>query len=167
MSKKKTSCAIFREKYLDSVKCKKDSRVTGKDEKSKFTLINRSRKRICLVKIDDGVLKQKDRQRMCDDLMIVCENDMAYFIEYKAKDALEDALEQIYHTLNRLKDDIKFFKQVNARIVLTRLRAPNIKTTHYKKLATKLKQIAKAKGDVRKIEDMLKYGKTPMEETIN
>ncbi len=163
-----TTCDVFQKKYPGYVECYKHSRVTGGEEKSKFTLINNNRKKICVAQIDKGVLPEKEGERVCDDLMIVCEKEkeIAYFIEYKGKDALQDAFEQIYDTLNRLKDDIRLFKQVNGRIVLTRLRAPNIKTSQYKQLATKLKQIAKAKGDNRKIEDILKYGKTPMEETI-
>lgn len=99
-----------------------------------YRLENSLRVKIRKIKVDK-CLKQKEGQRRCDYLIII--NDLkikrAIFIELKGG-ALNEAIKQIYETINFLKDEFVGFK-LDARIVGSK-DVPNFITTpHYRKLA--------------------------------
>jgi hypothetical protein len=83
--------------------------------------------------------------------LLDCDSKASYFIELKGKDILH-AIDQIDRSIDLLLYKISEYA-VNARIVLTRVYPPDLKSNKYKRLEKKLK---KYNGTVLKHENILK-----------
>lgn len=129
----------FCEKYTDinyiiSDDCRKT--ITLKDKgasTSKYVCENNKKKKITIYKVDGGIIKSQIVNK-CDFALYNNDNDVIYFIELKGSD-YDQAIEQISSSISNLitSNNIKI-NIINARIVLTKVRAPEINTTKEKKL---------------------------------
>ncbi len=112
-------------------------------QKRKYTLNNTSEKYVCTVKVDGCLITEGAR---CDYLIINCDESVAYYVELKGKDFLY-AIEQITRSIELLSDKINGCK-INARIVLTRVPAPDLK--NYPKILRFEKLLRGYNGNLRK-----------------
>ena len=129
----------FYEKYTDinyiiSDDCRKI--ITLKDKgasTSKYVCKNNKRKKVTIYKIDGGIIKSQTVNK-CDFALYNNNDDVIYFVELKGSD-YDQAIEQIGSTISDLiiSNNIKI-NIINARIVLTKVRTPEINTTKEMKL---------------------------------
>ncbi len=122
--------------------------ISVEEKKKIYSAQNKNQNTVCLIRIDDCLIK---KGKKCDYLLLNCDSKVSYFIELKGKDIL-DAVEQIDTSINLLINKISEYA-VNARIVLTRVFPPDLKSNKYKRLEKKLK---KYNGTVLKHENILK-----------
>ena len=124
--------------YIQSHNTKKIVALKEKGESREYYLYNLSELEIVVYKIDGGIINS-DKVVKCD-YGIYTEQNILYLIELKGSDYLH-ALEQILSTIDVLlkKPNISV-KQLNARIVLSKNRIPNLLVTKEKKLSRLLKQ---------------------------
>ncbi len=143
---KKSEC--FCERFPDKKDCLefinhstiviKDDQVKGKNvSKSQYKGINKSRKYFCKYHVDECILSQK-QGKQCDFLLINNEEPICYFIELKGSDLIK-AIEQLDKSIDDLYENVKDCK-INARIVLTKVNAPDLRNTKYIRLQKKLKK---------------------------
>ena len=108
---------------------------------------NDSEKEIVVYKIDGGILTSNEIKKC--DYGVYTEQDVLYLIELKGSDYCH-ALDQIMSTIDTLlKKNSICVRQLNARIVLSKCRIPNILVTQEKKLNILLKT-KYGKGNIRK-----------------
>jgi hypothetical protein len=81
----------------------------------------------------------------CDFALCLPETKVIYLIELKGKD-LRTAATQIYETLHKLKEKIDACK-VHARVVLSRVQQPDIRSTQVVKLE---RELIKYKGSFKR-----------------
>lgn len=116
--------------------CNRNQIATAREKGRTYRLNNKSRKRLCKVKIDGCYVKEG---RKCDYLIIDCEQNDFYFIELKGSHLLT-AIEQIGQTISYFENNLD--GTVYARIVSSRFSAPksyaNLKILHLKKRLKKL-----------------------------
>lgn len=125
-------------KYIQSHDTRKNVALKEKRESREYYLHNKSEQEIVIYKIDGGLI-DNDKVIKCD-YGIYTERDILYLIELKGCNYLH-ALEQILNTIDiLLKKPNICVKQLNARIVLSRNRTPNILATQEKKLSSLLKR---------------------------
>lgn len=120
-------------------KCKldtRDSKFVAPGKKTEFILLNNSTKIVDKYIVDECLLKTKLREEKCDYLFIIREDRTAYFIECKGSDILK-AVDQVNSTLDILRNDLLDYT-LKARIVSTRVYAPDMVTNNYKKLRKRL-----------------------------
>jgi hypothetical protein len=114
----------------------RDSKFVAVGKKTEFILDNSSNKVVDKYIVDECLLRSKLREEKCDYLFNIKENKTAYLIECKGSDILK-AVNQLNSTLEILKDDLLGYT-LKAKIVPTKVYAPNMQTTSYKKLREKL-----------------------------
>ena len=99
-------------------------------ESSEFRLENNSGKEIVVYKIDGGVIDNTNVLKC--DFGIFTEDNILYFIELKGTDYIH-ALEQMLSTIDILIVSLQTsVGQLNARIVLSKMRVPDINVTKEK-----------------------------------
>lgn len=138
----------FCEKYTDngyiiSDDCRKLIVLRDKGT-SKYIGKNDNDKRIIVYQIDNGIIKSQSVVK-CDYGLYNWDEDIIYLIELKGSD-YDQAIEQIISTINLLITQCDI-NRVNARIVLTKVRTPEIGTTKEIKLK---KILATCKGNLKK-----------------
>ena len=104
-----------------------------------------------MLKVDGCLIKGSNTEK-CDFLMLACdENEKdAYFIELKGKNFLH-GIDQLINSIRILENKIKGFS-VNARIVVTKVHAPDLNNSRLIRLKRLLKQKS---GDFKKAEKNL------------
>lgn len=129
----------FCEKYIDKSyieinDCRKI--ISLKDKRassSKYVCQNENKKRVMVYKVDDGIIKSKDIGK-CDYALYNYDDDIVFFIELKGSD-YEQAIEQIDSTIRNLITSKSIeINVINARVVLAKVRTPEINTTKEIKL---------------------------------
>jgi len=126
----KLNCQDFQKNYRDHTNCSEGKLIVVEENKRKYILQNPSKKKVCKVRIDGGVIPNQT-QRKCDYLMIVCESKSVneqessiYFIELKGRDLIS-AVEQLTQTIEYLQaKKYKFMGKVFARVVLSKVVSP-------------------------------------------
>lgn len=113
-----------------------DSKFVAAGKKTEFILVNNKNKRVDKYIVDDCLLKFLIREEKCDYLFNVKEERIAYFIECKGSDLLK-ALDQINSTLDILENELRKYT-LKAKIIPTKVYAPDILTNKYKKLRARL-----------------------------
>ncbi|MBL7784628.1 MAG: hypothetical protein JNM36_01880 [Chitinophagales bacterium] len=134
--------------------CDQRQNISVEENKRKYLASNTQQNTFALYRIDGCVIKDGER---CDFLLLKCEENgiIAYFIELKGSD-LTRALEQINASIDKLLPKLKPHLAVHARIVLTKVNAPDIKGSDYIKLSKKIRQLGGTiKQQVRLIEEKL------------
>jgi hypothetical protein len=112
----------------------------------KYIAQNPHGKGVVVYHIDGGLISDP-KQSKCD-YGLLTESDHLYLIELKGAD-YSHALEQITNTINLLMPNVA---SVHARVVLSKVRTPNIKVAGEKKLQ---KLLMKYNGDLIKKENQL------------
>lgn len=131
-------CAEYKNEKVKEVVC------TDKKSKCQYRYINRSQDVLSVYKVDDCLIKESEIKK-CDYLLLNCTKKYAIFIELKGSD-IKVAIQQIMNTMERLK--INFLNtefQFHARIVLTKVRTPDVRDTA---LVTFKKQLKKYNGNL-------------------
>jgi hypothetical protein len=133
--------------YIKSDDCRKT--ITLKDKggsNSTYICSNNYEKRIIVYIVDNGIIKSQTTAK-CDFALYNAKEDVIYFIELKGSN-YDRAIEQIESAINNLiRNNHISINSVNARIVLTRAKAPQINTTKEIKLK---KILATCKGNLKK-----------------
>ena len=131
--------SIFEEHRCVCGKCSLNSiysRFVASGKKTEFILNNNSNKIINQYIVDECLLKSKLREEKCDYLFRIEEIRTAYFIECKGSDILK-AVDQLNSTLDVLENDLPEYI-LKAKIVPTKVYAPNMVTSSYRKLRKRL-----------------------------
>jgi hypothetical protein len=110
--------------------------IIVEENKRKFVGRNNTHKLFSNFRVDGCLIK---KGRKCDYLLLDCDENKAYFIELKGKDLLS-AIEQIEHSIDVLIGRLGNCT-INARIVLTRVNTPDLRSSKYIKLERKLKKL--------------------------
>ena len=124
--------------------CNHNKKMTLTDRKggrSKYIVRNRNAKKMDCYLID-GCIKSKEKK--CDYLLLNLSDTIAFLIELKGSD-LHKAILQIDATLSMVIKKLNGFR-INARIILTKVCTPSIKSTSYIKLK---KRISSVGGDLK------------------
>ena len=134
----------FSEAYTDnSYILSRDRRETIKfkepKEKREYIADNIHKRHVVRYKVDDGIITSKALQK-CDFAFYV-EDDRLYFIEMKGAD-YDHALDQIDSTITILLTNPQHTAaSVNARVVLSKARTPDLKTNRERRLNVRLKKM--------------------------
>lgn len=127
--------AYHDKKYILRHDCSKIVPLREPRENRTYRLNNQSEKELVVYQIDPDLIKDEDVLK-CDNA-IYTEDDILFLIELKGGD-LTHAIKQINSTIDILlkQHNIKP-KKLNARIVVSKVSAPNISTS----IENKLKQL--------------------------
>jgi len=133
--------------YILRHDCSKDVTLREPKEKRLYRLLNNSGKEIVVYKIDGGIINNDEVQK-CDN-GIYTEDNLLILVELKGAD-LDHALDQISSTINiLLKQPSVKIERLNARIVLSKVRVPDMLSTKEKQLK-QLLQKSYGGGDYKK-----------------
>lgn len=118
----------------------KDNRKTiiAEENRKKYLGNNKNGKLFCKYRIDNYVIKENNIPK-CDYLIINCDDNICYFIELKGSD-LTHAITQIDNAIEILMPSLKSNK-INARIVLSKVRTPDIIDSRLIKFKKKIKKL--------------------------
>ena len=108
-----------------------------KQRKSRYKLINENNIEIVVYRVDGGIITSQEESKC--DFAIYTDNKLLILVELKGGD-YKHALEQLLNTIKLLlaKPEVKV-RQLNARVVLSRMRVPNIQISEEKQLVKLLK----------------------------
>ena len=138
--------------YILRHDCSKDVPLREPKEKRLYRLLNNSGKEIVVYKIDGGIINNDEVQK-CDN-GIYTEDNLLILVELKGTD-LDHALDQISSAINiLLKQPSVKVERLNARIVLSKVRVPDMLSTKEKKLK-QLLQKSYGGGDYKKKSQVL------------
>ena len=111
-------------------------------ESREYRIENKTRKEIVVYKIDGGLVSSNDILKC--DYGIYTEEDALFLVELKGADYIH-AIEQLLSTICVLIDRPRInVSRLNARIILSKVRVPNIIPSPEKKL---LKKVRSRNGD--------------------
>jgi hypothetical protein len=82
--------------------------------------------------------------KQCDYLFLSCDTNLAFFIELKGSDLLQ-AIDQLDQSIDRYRHRVAGFA-INARIVLSRVQTPDIRSSKRLRFEKKIKDLG---GTVR------------------
>ena len=104
----------------------------------KFEGINAKQKPFELYRVDDCLITEGQR---CDYLLLNCSEELvAYLIELKGSDLIH-AVRQIDTTLSQFSNELKDFKKINARVVLTKVNTPDYQSPELVKFKMKIRKL--------------------------
>lgn len=108
-----------------------------KQRKSRYKLINENNIEIVVYRVDGGIITSQEESKC--DFAIYSKQKLLILVELKGGD-YKHALEQLLNTIKLLffKPEVKV-QQLNARVVLSKLRVPNIQISEEKQLIKLLK----------------------------
>lgn len=113
--------------YTESTQSKFNLNDKNRGGKTTYEVINKSGSSISILDVENCLMKDETQ---CDLLMINCSKKHAYFIEFKDSD-LHQAIRQIENSIKKIK--LNQPDSINARIILTKVYAPDLKTNAFKK----------------------------------
>lgn len=135
----------FEEKYIDPSYINSDDArpiivLKDKGEARKYEVRNNQRVPIVTYLVDGGIIPLATQYK-CDYAMCLKGSAIVYFVELKGGD-YEHALLQIHSTIDALVVKPKIdTSEVHARVVLSKVRVPNIKPVREKVLLKLLKTL--------------------------
>ena len=126
--------------------------VSAKENGRKYSIENRSKKEIVKYKIDKGLLTDADGEKC--DFGFYTEDDVLILVELKGSDYCK-AVDQTIHTIDKLikEPQIKISK-IYARIVLSKVRNPEVRSSNEKKLIRILDSYGKENDNLDKIQNL-------------
>ncbi len=126
----KCSCQYFQDEHSDWTECHTGKQIVAEENKIKYILKNPSKKKICKIRIDKGVIDSETKSK-CDYMIVVCQGnkvsknaelgEIVYLIELKGKDLIK-AVEQLTQTMTYF--DFESNSQVFARAVVSKVTEP-------------------------------------------
>jgi hypothetical protein len=111
--------------------------INVEENSRKFVGQNSKQKLFALYHVDGCIIVEGQK---CDFLLLNCSELIAYLIELKGSDLIH-AVRQINATLNHLLGDLADFTKINARIVLTKVNTPDLKSSDLIKLEKRIRQL--------------------------
>ncbi len=114
----------------------RNQKIQVEEHNRKYTMENSGRECIAKIKVDNGLLTP-DSEKRADYLLLRCEQDIAYFVELKGCDVAK-ACEQILSTITLLRSIVNTYR-INARIVCSRVPAPDLRSSHRVRLENSCK----------------------------
>ncbi len=139
---------IPNEGKLRDLVCKEENQKKAKNQKivPEYRIQNKSGKYLMKYRIDNGISNSTDFKK-CDWGVYLKDDDILYLVELKGAD-LEEPILQLISTIDNIinKAGVKV-SQINARAVLTKVRAPNIRDTDTKAIKRKLKSFGNGTFD--------------------
>lgn len=117
--------------------CDDRKEIVARDKREKriYKIINKTSKKFCLVRVDGCLIIEGKK---CDYLIVNCTDQSAIFIELKGSH-LPEAAEQIDASLTQLQKHLPEFT-IYARIVTSKMTAPDLNSSQITKLRKKLKK---------------------------
>jgi hypothetical protein len=108
------------DKHTENIDNLKQSTIVCKENKSTYQYNNKSQYRVAKIKIDGGLLANKNIEK-CDWLLVNWDNGVSYFIELKGC-GFAKAITQVQSTLDTLLSSLRDLNVsvVNVRIVTTK-----------------------------------------------
>jgi hypothetical protein len=122
--------------------------IPVEENKRKYVAVNKSGNLVSLLHVDNCLIT--DSGLKCDYLLLNCDKKASFFIELKGADLIH-AIDQVDRSIDLLLPKIGGFS-VNARIVLSKVYAPDLRSNQYKRLENKLKKLG---GNIQKKEKIL------------
>lgn len=109
------------------------------ENKRRYCGLNIHSKQLFMHKVDGGLISDPSGNK-CDFLLLSSDetNHSAYFIELKGADFLH-AVDQILSTYHELKNNLEDYN-LNGRVVLTKIHAPDLSNSKLDRLRKILKQ---------------------------
>ena len=138
--------STFREKYAKTEYISSEDSRSNKGQPRKFVGKNPKGKLLLTVYWVDGKLIASDVRSGKCDFAIYTDTGSLYLIELKGADYVH-ALEQIYDTIVRLITPDVNIKVIHARVVLSKVQTPALRSSVETKLTKLLK---KYEGDLQK-----------------
>ncbi len=80
------------------------AKTVAEEQGKTFRIVNKSKKAVCRVRIDDCLIKSKDAKK-CDFLFKICESERYLLVEFKGSN-VEDGFAQLVSTFRYLKDKL-------------------------------------------------------------
>lgn len=133
--KNNSICEEFKD--YNCVQFLQDSVVVIEENRRKIIFKNKNKECLARVKIDGGLINTSDEKKT-DYMLIRCDHDIVYLIELKGGHA-DEAYKQILNTIKLIKGKIKN-ATINARIITSKTKTPNIITTEKRRLMEICKQ---------------------------
>ncbi len=140
------SSNYFIKEYTKCTECSQNSIINAIENKRKYSLQNPSKKQIYKIHIDNCVITKGIR---CDYLIISDIDKISFFVELKGQD-IQHAIDQLIQSIITLTDKISGYK-INARIVLSKVNTPDLRSTKL----IKLKELTKRHGGTVRYETIL------------
>ncbi len=146
------SCIHFEKS--NCAECDERKTVVAEEHKKKYILQNPEEQRVCKIKVD-GCFNNDETAKKCDFLVLDCKGSQAFFVELKGAKLMR-AIEQIDESISRKLHLLPGFK-INARIVLSKDKTPNLKNNpKYIRFAKRLRDLGGTlKKGTRIIEESL------------
>lgn len=122
---------LFDEKYTEAGYIRSNDErplVVVEENKRKYYGKNTERQRVVVYRVDGGVIKSED-VRKCDFAIYASASRSVYLVELKGSN-FSDAVEQIVSTIEELLAPGLDLKAVYARIVLSKVANPNIRSSN-------------------------------------
>ena len=137
--------AYHEERYIVSHDCSSPIVCKDKGQSREYRFVNNDKKEVIKYCIDGGIISEHEISKC--DFGIFTEDNQLYLIELKGGD-YKHAIEQIDTTIQTLIENRNIkVDRIDARVVLSKVRNPNILTTKEKKLKSKL---SRYKGTLKK-----------------
>ena len=111
--------------------------INVEENSRKFVETNSKQKSFALYHVDGCIIVEGQK---CDFLLLNCSELIAYLIELKGSDLIH-AVRQINTTLSHLLSDLADFTKINARIVLTKVNTPDLKSSNLIKLEKRIRKL--------------------------
>ncbi|MBO7438541.1 MAG: hypothetical protein J6U21_02575 [Bacteroidales bacterium] len=122
--------------------------VSAEENKRKYSIENKSKKEVVKYKIDGGLLTDVDGKKC--DFGFYTEDDVLFLVELKGSDYCQ-AIEQIINTIEKLVKAPKIkITKINARVVLSRVRPPELRSSGEQKLRRILDSYGKDNDNLKK-----------------
>ncbi|MGP3562263.1 hypothetical protein [Geobacillus sp. BK01] len=115
--------------------CDRRKLAVVKEKGREIRFVNKGEKRVALYRVDGCLIQEGVK---CDFLFLVIEGEQAFFIELKGSDLVE-AVRQIMQTVEQLGKKLSGYR-FEGRIIMTRVRTPNVKSTDRIKLEKMLRR---------------------------
>ena len=132
------SCQHFKENHPSCTECSNNPIINAAEQKSKYSLRNPQRKEVCKIRYDGCVATQLDGKQ-CDYLFLSCDTSTAFFVELKGSD-LSQGIDQINQSIDYQTANLAGMA-INARVVLSKTQAPDLRTPKYKKFRERIHRL--------------------------
>lgn len=132
------SCQYFRENHPSCCECSQNQTINAEENKRKYSLQNPHRREVCKIHLD-GCVTMETTGKQCDYLFLSCDTNLAFFIELKGSDLLQ-AIDQLDQSIDRHKKSMEGLA-INARIVLSRVQTPDIRSPKRLKFEKKINNL--------------------------
>lgn len=122
---------LFEEKYADAdyIRSNDDRPIVVVEEnKRKYRGENVNSQRVVVYRIDGGIIKDQDVSK-CDFAVYATASKNVYFVELKGRD-FSHAIEQLLSTIRQLVVSELDLGSVHARIVLSKVSNPDVRSSN-------------------------------------